>query len=167
VKKGLARVGNRKGEHLKTRIFVIIGILAIGVLLFSSIWTSSLYGVAKKLVSKNSTKKSISKNSAKKKSTTKSSTKKSVSKSPATKDSVVNSSATDRSPGKRPVILKTSEEDLAISLLARTFERMGEEKLAKRLITDYTQTKRVVFEDLGDVNAETGRKWRGEKYNDA
>jgi hypothetical protein len=148
VKKGLARVGNWKGEHLKTRIFVIIVILAIGVLLFSSIWTSSLYGAAKKLVSKSSTKKSVSKSST-------------------TKDSVVNSSATDRSPGKRPIILKTSDEDLAISLLARTFERMGEGKLAKRLITDYTQTKRVVFEDLGDVNAETGRNWRGEKYNDA
>ena len=106
------------------RTFMRTCALMIGILLFSSLWTSSLYGA----------------------------TKKSTSKSPATKTS----------PGKRPIVLKTSDEDIAISLLARTFERMGEKDLAKRLITDYTQTKRVVFKNLGDVNAEVGRNWKGE-----
>jgi hypothetical protein len=78
------------------RISVRICVLAIGVLLFSSLWTSFLYGATNKSTSK--------------------------------------TQMTKKSPGKRPIVLKTSDEDIAISLLARTFERMGEKDLAKRLI---------------------------------
>lgn len=52
-----------------------------------------------------------------------------------------------------------SGELTTVRLIARTLDRLGEKEMAKRLLRDYTQDRRVTFDDLGGdgVNAETGR----------
>lgn len=49
-----------------------------------------------------------------------------------------------------------SREQLTIRWLAKTLNRMGETKLAKRLVDDYYVNKRVHFGTVEDGNAETG-----------
>lgn len=62
-----------------------------------------------------------------------------------------------------PPTPQQGSEMTTIRWIARTLDRLGEKETAKRLITDYTQTGRVRFTDLGGdgVNAETGPSRRG------